>query len=102
MAALHIGKIPPAAREQYLKWAGESEANFSVFRDVIYPGLAVVGDPQAPGAGAGAKPPKNKREKLSGKSSRGIQRAPSGAQLSYVSVGNHTAAPCASNRESRT
>lgn len=57
------GKIQPANRERWMKFATESEANFATFKDVIYPGLPVVGAPQ--GDGKGGKPAK---EKLRGKS----------------------------------
>lgn len=60
------GRIQPANRERWMKFALESESNFDTFRDVIYPGLPVVGTPQ----GSGGKPPKPGKEKLRGKSER--------------------------------
>jgi phage I-like protein len=55
------GKIPPSSRKQWLKFCQESEANFKLFSETIYPGLAPLGDKVPP-------PPKGKKEKLSARS----------------------------------
>lgn len=60
------GKIQPANREQWMKFALESETNFSTFKDVIYPGLTVVGTPQ--GTTKTGKAGRSASEKLRGKS----------------------------------
>ena len=57
------GKILPANREKWMKFALESGTNFETFKDVIYPGLPVIGAPQGTG-----KMKSGKGEKLKGKS----------------------------------
>lgn len=51
------GKIPPAAKEKWLKFALDSSEKFETFKSLIYPDLPVIGEPAPPGKKAkGAAP----------------------------------------------
>lgn len=62
------GKIPPAAREKWLKFALEGADKFEMFKEVVYPGLpkVVSSERQAPREG------KESRSKLRGKGESGV------------------------------
>lgn len=63
------GKIPPAAREKWLKFALEAPDKFEMFKEVVYPGLqkVVSSERQAPAPGKGKS-----REQLTGRGATGV------------------------------